>query len=265
MSGKGKRRVVVPREGHARELLCILERKNGDLLVALKFAPQFEDDTEIVNQHYSVHLSPNSDPPGHLVKHTLKLADGREYTTSQFRYREPYVFRTLLYARVAPLLGDRYISRPRDGDTVLPLCDVDIGRGTLFYSVAVMSKDADSPAVVDLGLQDTRIEFTHFDIHIAFGFFGVPAIHKGHLQHFGTRAPRLDNVPFHPDPVVDLGSLTKNQLRECIAYFRVKLADIMLEQHLALVFNDGTRLREADIHRAIAGFERMSPMPYVDE
>lgn len=262
MSGEKKTRFVVELDGQDREIFSVMQRSNDDLIISIKSAALFEDGTEIIYQRYSVHVSPNSSPPSHLLKHSLLLADGREITSTQLRYKEPYDFRAPLYAHVTHSLEpEKYISKPRSRDTTIRIYDGDIGKLTLFYAVSVTATGASFPAFADCELALQKIPFNSFDLYVVSGLFPVPAIHHGRLCHAMTSMPRTNGKIVSEEVHANLMPFTCSTIKLYIVEMRKILADQMVEYYRNLVFDDGAGLTDEMYAFVISGFDLMIAYP----
>lgn len=240
---KAKTRVGVMLDGHLRELFSVRELNNGDLLIILKTAAKFEQaptSQPISCQRYSVHRSQNSDPPGRLLKQTVRLEDGTQIETAQFRHLVEGRFLALIFSRACPSLEpDRYRMKPHQRDRVVSLYEGDIGYATLFYTIIVDDGSTDLRSFGETNLRATRISFEHFDIVVMSGFFMVPAIGEGDLIHLMTSMPALNGERPQPLEMASLDSLEPSEACALVQAITADLAHRTTERRRSMMFLEG--------------------------
>lgn len=95
---KSMTRVAVDYGGQPKEILSILERPNGDLVIFPRHCinAEYGDlDEPIISEKYSVHRSPAS--PGFTIKQTVTHSGAREKTMAQFKAPGPDGLNALVY------------------------------------------------------------------------------------------------------------------------------------------------------------------------
>lgn len=200
-------RIVIDTERGKREVLSIIEKSSGELIIPLKFGGTFEVDKilrPIHDYRYSIHLSPRS-PNFTTVKLTTRL-DDRKITSVALT---DSVKRKSGFSNVYVRRCQYPISQVRDkkyaaSDTVVTLPAFDPYEMTLFQGVFLGHPDSEFTAShPDIGIYP--IQFRMFQLVIFFSFrFFFPTATFGEIIHSATLPPEAEDHPIAQDILREL-------------------------------------------------------------
>lgn len=216
-----KTRLAVTVDRVDRELFSVLDKKNGDLMITVKSAEEFElghSNTFVgVKQHrFSVHTSPQS--PGNTLTCTTEDVDGIVVKTSAFALPSRQGLCWPLFALLCPSLrADRYLVKPRAGDRMRVIDRYNPDRGTLVYFVIITSKQLVTLRPDKRCFSTHVIQCTNFCVHVWHTFLTAPSINQGGYALFVTSPPQIDGVAIDAPFIPNAPSFTAPALRDEMA------------------------------------------------
>ena len=231
MPKQSKTRIVVNLNGNVKEILSILEKKDGDLIIFPKPEENYDGSLRsgpIKNEHVSIHQSANSN--GFLIKTTTLLEEGQIITNAQFRQPGPDGLAALIYGHAtADLSNSRYDCKCKKEDNLVYLYKDDIaGSGILFYFLIASASSGDFP--LNAKTEPTILHFKNFTILCLSGFLPLLPFRKSVKFRYVTSAPRTGQAN---DPAPLKMDLTALPLQTC-----VNLAESNIEPLARLLYNE---------------------------
>jgi hypothetical protein len=190
-------RIVIDTEHGKREVLSIIEKSSGELIIPLKFGGSFEVDKilrPILDYRYSIHLSPRS-----LNFTTVKLTtrlDDREITSVALT---DAVKRKSGFSKVYLRRCQYPISQVRDkkyaaSDIVITLPAFDPYEMTLFHGLFLGHPESEFTAShPEIGIHP--IQFRMFKLVLFFSFQFFPTATFGEITHSATLPPEAEGHP----------------------------------------------------------------------
>lgn len=168
MSKQVKTRMVAKIQGELRELLSIIERKNGDLILfpqyALKHEGKFQDEI-IAHQKVSLHNSRNSNSGGYTIKHSMMLKSGRERDQVQFSQSLENNKIALVQSRTFPFQSShRYKLLNRQYDKVVEISHYNLPPLCLMEHILCFKGNFSDVFWNDAGFTQNLISFKNFSV-----------------------------------------------------------------------------------------------------
>lgn len=208
-TGKARKtRVVVDIDGQQRELFAVEERKNGDVMLYVKWSRQMStsdgaDHEDLTEQRFSIHVSPKS--AGHTIKQTVKTSkvttttsalvlpnEVRRKTQGGIYPDKEKSFCWPVYMGRPPRLDvGRYDCKPRPADQILSLGAMKPTLSNVVYMVVVTYPNVSTIEEVRGRTRVQTIGFEKFNVHIVYGFSLAPSVPFGDFLTF-TTGPQLE-------------------------------------------------------------------------
>jgi hypothetical protein len=247
-----KTRFMARASSHQAELLSVRERSNGDLLIAQKRNAYHETLAEpfvaISEQHYSVHVSPNSS--GNVITYTRKV-NGDE--TKRHRQLVECDKRTLLWplftSRYADLSHPIFRAKSRAQDNVSCTSDFDASRNNLVLHLVIGAARSLQEFLVLGQFSSKAVSFTHFDVMLLWSFMPLASLVKGDTAMISFDHDRVESLP--PDMLF----VSIMEMEQQITDQMIKRANQEFERHRRVM----TEAEKLEIEQRC---QMRSPDPY---
>lgn len=207
-TGKARKtRVVVDIDGQQRELFAVEERKNGDVMIYVKWSRQMStaddaDHVDLAEQRFSIHVSPKS--AGHMIKQTVKSSKVTTTTAALvlpnevrrktqggiYSDKERFFCWPVYMVRPPRLDSGRYDCKPKPADQILSLGLMKPNLSNVVYMVVVTYPNVSTIEEVRGRTLVQTISFEKFNVHVVYGFSLAPSVPFGDFLTF-TTGPQL--------------------------------------------------------------------------
>jgi hypothetical protein len=174
-----KNRIVVPIGKRDRQIFSVTERKNGDLLVALRVMKNFEHpargDVELREMRFSLHRSPQSEIGGRTYKNTTVLKDGTEIDMAAFVLpsMEDRYFPVFGH-RVQDLKRKKYDPSSGALKDIVRLPKYNIEKQTLVYVLYASPPEAQDVEIPPY--QTIRLKYEFWKLHICLSYIRIATV-----------------------------------------------------------------------------------------
>ena len=221
------KRFVVDLDGHPRSLFSVVE-SGDETTLGLKSSSHnmklgqgaplsipISNPTEILQQKYSIHPSPESEQGINVIKQTLLLADGRKipyyHYTRAIKSGENFAF--VFCRRCGQLEQPHYIAR---GTSHISLGSYDPTRFVLIYAVIVGAKETEFSHQSPIAVNVKQVVFNNLRLIVLWSFLSVPS-------HPSTFSAHISNDPRDPE------SWLGDSADECVRFFAKHAIDLREE------------------------------------
>jgi hypothetical protein len=210
MASKHTLRFFIKDRDKPRALLSVSERPNGDLVLRMRAGGVWRDTGALLpgeartqlhgrpfrQQHYSVHVSPNSPTGINVIKWTCELDDGEKVTLGNYSraIKRDKTFAPIFVHRCSNLEGDAYDLRTKDAE-LISLGDYDPALFSLVYMVMVGPRGYSIHPNPASSVQMVKHDFSQFNLTVIWSFLSVAASVTCYTLHCITK-PDLEFQSF---------------------------------------------------------------------
>lgn len=195
--GTPKTRVVASCDGFPRELFSVSETGDGSLIIPIRAETRGAPDSLFGLQAWqtyrvSIHPSSKGEIAGTTIKSTMITEIGRKLENSQFIHGEKENLLTIAFAKLCPILDNRYSFNFRKRDKIVHTQSFfTFDRTTLIYIVVISQRGKAAPYPIK-GFSLHYCDFSIFRLNIYTTLSNIPATHVGGWLEQPTNAPRID-------------------------------------------------------------------------
>lgn len=216
---RARTRVVVTMEGKVRELFSVIERPSGDLVLldrpGLNFETKNELDTPIIDQKFSIHVSPLS--PGTTIKFHMRLSNGSNHTTALFVHGPKNRLISHVFSRAwGDVSNEKWDHAPKNKDDVINIGNIPSTYTNFITSIFVMAKNI-TPYSIEHA-PHFSINFSRFIIVIYTTFVNLPSP-PAHQSIYSASSPLQINGIVSGSGPEEAGGVSPMALNSIRGYF----------------------------------------------
>lgn len=251
-------------QGVKRELLSVVEKPSGDLVVVPSHPLNIEidnNDVPVLSERFSIHRSLNSRPKGSTVKLTRTLEGNVVEEICQFRLAGPLGFMTLIYGSMFPdINNERYVMRPRNRDEVSLIYDFDMRDETIFVFVIACDFEPNIAKLTKSGLWITIQQFDSFWLVLASGFIHAAPSPYGLNSTVATSTPKVNGlIPSNARLAGSIGSVDENGMAEVLGTLAMGFVSSLKQRLEGLIQKEaGEVLQDPMWHALLSGYSYLT-------
>jgi len=180
--------------GRSCELLSVVERRNGDLIIIPQFGINHESPSgnkEIVRQKISVHNSRRSTEHSYTIKHEMGLY--RDITRDFVQFTEPknsYLL-SYIHGRTFPIqTPSRYTLHHKESDEIIYISDISVPHLCIVEHILCHREPFEDDTFLKFGFSQITLAFRDFYLTLLHAIFPVVALPGSDWVRIITSLPR---------------------------------------------------------------------------
>ncbi len=231
MSKKSRTRFFARIDGNGHQLLSVMERNDGSLIVFSAIPKNWENTnrtlTAFREQHYSIHRTKGGVDTTFTQK--TRLSDGRTVSNVAYIHGTTEHLLWPVFARRVPTLRPTtHLLTLRQNDRVIQVGTYRYDTANLLYSVFVAKQTCDIDRVKVEGATIQIADFSEFKIIVLATYLNIPSPDQGDVVGIATSPTVNDGVFAEGHFQLDVTSIPADDILECHWLLMCELRDWLL-------------------------------------